>query len=94
MARLAGVPHDVIERAKEVLWTLEQSNSVGQVGPKRGAPLHVPPPAPVTQLTLFEPVANPIVEELAALEVDGMTPLQALTRLAEIQAKAKRQQSK
>jgi len=94
VARLAGLPHEVIERAKEVLWTLEQSNSVGQVGPKSGAPLHVPPPAPVTQLTLFEPVANPIVEELAALEVDGMTPLQALMKLAEIQAKAKRQQGK
>jgi DNA mismatch repair protein MutS len=91
VARLAGLPHEVIERAKEVLWTLEQSNSVGQIGPKRGESLRVPPPAPVVQLTLFEPVANPLVDELAALDVDGMTPLQALMKLSEIQAKARRQ---
>jgi len=94
VARLAGLPHEVIERAKEVLWTLEQSNSVGQIGPKRGTPVNVPPPAPVTQLTLFEPAANPIVEELAALDLDSLTPLQALTKLAEIQARAKQQNRK
>ena len=91
VARLAGLPHEVIERAKEVLWTLEQSDSVGRIGPRRGQPLEVPAPAPPLQLTLFEAMANPLVDELAALDVDGMTPLQALTKLAEIQAKAKRQ---
>jgi DNA mismatch repair protein MutS len=87
VARLAGLPAEVIERAKQVLWTIEQGNSVGML--QRGKSVKPPPPAPAAQLTLFKAASDPIVEELKALDVDGLTPLQALNKLAELQAKAR-----
>jgi hypothetical protein len=44
------------------------------------------------QLTLFGPPApHPVVEELKALDVMGMTPLEALNRLAAIAERAKKE---
>jgi DNA mismatch repair protein MutS len=87
VARLAGLPAEVIERAKQVLWTIEQGNSMGML--QRGKALNVPAPIPVTQLRLFEGASDPLVEELQALELENLTPLQALNKLAELQAKAR-----
>jgi DNA mismatch repair protein MutS len=92
VARLAGLPAEVIERAKQVLWSLEQSNSVGVV-PKRSVSIK-PPPAPRTQLTLFEAVPNPLVDELKELDVESLTPLEALNKLAELRARAQAQDKK
>jgi DNA mismatch repair protein MutS len=92
VARLAGLPQPVLERAKEVLWSLEQSNHIGQ--PKKVAP---PAPAlapPLFQMALFEPKENPLLAELAALDLDDMTPREALSKLAEIQARLKPKQQK
>jgi len=91
VARLAGLPAQVIERAKEVLWSLEQQNSVGKLVPREHA---VTPPVHVTQLALFESAPNPLLQELAALDVEAMTPLEALNKLAEMRAKAKGRESK
>jgi DNA mismatch repair protein MutS len=41
------------------------------------------------QLTLFSAEPDPLVEELKALAVDELTPLEALTRLYELQRKAR-----
>ena len=43
------------------------------------------------QLGLFAPSApNPVLEELAELDVDGMTPVEALNKLSELRARARR----
>jgi len=89
VARLAGLPQEVIERAKQVLWSLEQSNSVG-VLPRRSTALR-PPPAPQAQLTLFEAAPNPLVDELREIDLESLTPLEALNKLAELQARARAQ---
>ena len=96
VARLAGLPHHVLERAKEVLWTLEQSNHIGlsaealaKVERSLSAAKHTHPPT--FQLTMFEQPENPLLTELAALDLDAMTPRDALNKLAEIQAKLKQQ---
>ena len=82
VAELAGMPAPVIERAREVLKTLEESGRTG--ASKRRA-------ASVPQLPLLEPTGPSEVEaELAQIDLDSLTPLQALTRLYEIKAKLRR----
>ncbi len=82
VARLAGLPDAVIRRAHEVLGTLEGEHRVVQ-----GAP---PPPPDPGQLPLFasaEP--HPVVGRLRGLDVNALTPLDALNRLAELQREAR-----
>ncbi len=79
VARLAGVPLKVTQRAKEILKEVENGSAI------RGKDS-----ARYTQLMLFEPEApkeSPIIEELKKLNVDAMTPLEALNALAEMKRK-------
>jgi DNA mismatch repair protein MutS len=73
VGRLAGVPEEVIARAAFILRGLES-----------GAPVVSPPkkerPEP-RQLTLFEPPREKILKELAALDLDRLTPMDALLKL-------------
>jgi DNA mismatch repair protein MutS len=83
VARLAGLPDAVLRRAHEVLGTLEGEHRVVQ-----GAP---PSAADPGQLPLFgsaEP--HPVVDRLRDLDVNALTPLDALNRLAELQREARR----
>ena len=89
VAKLAGLPPAVLERAQQVLQSLEENDQIAEHA--RGlVDKHatIPPPLPRTQLTLFEVVDHPIVEELKALDVDDLTPRQALDMLARLQKKA------
>ncbi|HWO72761.1 MAG TPA: DNA mismatch repair protein MutS [Dehalococcoidia bacterium] len=83
VAELAGMPAAVVDRAREVLRTLEEAGRNGNRGRM---------PAPAPQLALFQPLAEPseVERELAALDLDAMTPLQALTKLYELRAKLPR----
>ncbi len=76
VGRLAGLPDDVIARAREVLRSLEAGHRVAAA------------PSPADQLALFTPAEDPVVAELKALDVDGLTPREALARLAELRQKA------
>jgi len=80
VAQLAGLPRSVIHRAEEVLAELEDGR--GQKAKARG--LRRAEPA---QLPLFAP-ASPLLDELAELDVDSMTPLEALNKLYELKQKA------
>ncbi|MGH7367994.1 MAG: DNA mismatch repair protein MutS, partial [Candidatus Rokuibacteriota bacterium] len=84
VARLAGLPPAVIARAKAILGELERERSGLQaaVGPS------LPAPGPA-QLGLFPPAHDPLLRELAALDLGAMTPLQALNLLAEWQQRLK-----
>ncbi len=81
VAELAGLPSSVVERANEILVTLEQEHRVIPGGP---------PPAPDPgQLGLFaERSPHPTVRELQDLDVDALTPLEALNRLADLKRRA------
>jgi DNA mismatch repair protein MutS len=79
VAELAGMPGAVIQRAREVLASLEET--ARKTAPRRRDE------AP--QLPLLASLPSDIEVELAALDVDGLTPLQALTRLYELKAKLK-----
>ncbi|HZP57579.1 MAG TPA: DNA mismatch repair protein MutS, partial [Dehalococcoidia bacterium] len=78
VAELAGLPKAVVQRAREVLAELEH-------GARNG---HAPAPP---QLPLFAPARaeDPLWLELAALDVDSMTPLEAMTRLYELRERAR-----
>lgn len=82
VARLAGLPAPVITRAREVLKLHERAESQ-QV---REA---VSDPAPSLQLTMFTPLSQRIVDRVAAVDVDGLTPREALNLLAELQRELK-----
>jgi len=88
VARLAGLPEDVIDRARELLAELEGTHTHGGEGlGRRGAhrPRSEPPP---DQLSMF-PVEHPVVDRLRALEPDGLTPREALDLLYELRRSAK-----
>ncbi|HEX78425.1 MAG TPA: DNA mismatch repair protein MutS [Dehalococcoidia bacterium] len=82
VAQLAGLPRSVVYRAQEVLSQLEAD--------RQHKPSPKPPPA--LQLPLLGP-GSPILEELQRLDIDSMTPLEAITKLYELQRKARESQA-
>ncbi len=82
VAQLAGLPERVVRRAREVLETLEGEHRVVPGAPPQTA-------RDPGQLGLFsEPAPDPMFEELRSLEIDTLTPLQALNRLADLKRRA------
>ena len=79
VARLAGLPAAVVARAREVL-KLHERAETQQVA----ASLRDDGAAPM-QMTMFTPLSQRIVDRLAAVDVDGLTPRDALGLLAELQ---------
>jgi len=89
VARLAGIPRDVVERAKEILGGLEGLTLGAGDRPKMA---RAPARGEIQQLTLFDrskeippppPEGDPLREELRALDPDRITPLEALRALTE-----------
>jgi DNA mismatch repair protein MutS len=75
VGRLAGLPAPVVGRAWQVLQLLEAGHHVAHQSPPR------PPDA--AQLGLFAPAApHPLLQELDHLDVDALSPLEALNQLA------------
>jgi DNA mismatch repair protein MutS len=87
VARLAGVPRPVNERAKQILAQLEAEHLDREGRPKIAVKGHRGRGGDL-QLTLFAPTEHPVVEQLRQLDVNSLTPLAALARLAELQAAA------
>jgi DNA mismatch repair protein MutS len=90
VARLAGLPAEVVARAREILTALEQDELA-----RGGRPSLSGAAKPGEQLGLFSapiPVDDELTRRLAGLDVDRLTPIDALTTLAGLvrDAKAKR----
>ena len=85
VARLAGIPRGVNERAKEILSQLE-ANQLNRYGQSKIAPPTKKSGA--IQLTLFQWQENEIVDEIKSLDLTSMTPLQALQLLESMQRRA------
>ena len=81
VARLAGLPAGVIARAREVLKVHERAETQ-QVR-------EASPAAAQMQMTMFTPLSQRIVDRLAEVDVDGLTPREALNLLAELQREMK-----
>lgn len=80
VARIAGVPHGVISRAGVILDTLESDHQDKQGRPT--IPARETTRDGTRQLSLFGPENHPLVDELKDLNLDNMTPLQAMQELA------------
>jgi DNA mismatch repair protein MutS len=80
VARLAGLPQAVIERAKHVLRQHEKQ--------ERQSVQVETTPEPM-QLTIFTPLSQRIVDRIEATDVNSLTPLQALNLLEELQQELK-----
>jgi DNA mismatch repair protein MutS len=80
VAELAGLPKAVVQRARELLIELERGALTPSPSPRgRGKP--------VEQLSLL-PARAPLLDELASLDVDSLSPLDALTKLYELRKRA------
>jgi len=85
VARLAGLPPAVIARARQILAELESlppATTTAAGEPAGSPPAHA-------QLGLFPHASDPLLKELAALDVSALTPLQALNLLADWQQRLK-----
>ena len=83
VARLAGLPRTVVDRAREILQALERDELVRGGRPSISRTDH----GPQQQLGLFQApdaAADRLAERLRALDVDQLTPLAALTLLADL----------
>ena len=80
VAKLAGLPDQVIRRAREVL--AEHESAEQRVSDQLASDELRPPPA--AQLTIFTPLSQPVVERLREVDLDRLTPLEALNLLAEL----------
>jgi DNA mismatch repair protein MutS len=78
VAKLAGLPNEVVERAREVLVQHEFA--------EQQATAHLSPGAtpPAAQLTIFTPLSQPVLEKLREVDLNRLTPLEALNLLAEL----------
>jgi len=87
VAQMAGLPATVVHRAEEVLAGLENGQTQ-QKQRKAVRPRKESPP----QLALFGD-KSPLIEEISQLDIDSMSPLEAITRLYELKRKAMRSDS-
>jgi DNA mismatch repair protein MutS len=90
VARLAGVPREVIERAKEILAQLEEEH-LDNAGRAKIARSTKEPRKTHLQLTLFGPADHPLLDELRQLNVNNLTPIQALQWIGQWQETLKKE---
>ena len=79
VAKLAGLPNEVVVRAREVLAEHESA--------ERQLTGHLTPgaqPERPAQLTIFTPLSQPVLEKLREVDLNRLTPLEALNLLAEL----------
>ncbi|HET9743297.1 MAG TPA: DNA mismatch repair protein MutS [Terriglobales bacterium] len=77
VAKLAGLPNEVIRRARQVL--VDHESQAQPVMKEKGEP------ASAVQLAIFTPLSQHIVDRLKEVDVNRLTPLEALNLLHELQ---------
>lgn len=84
VAKLAGMPYQVLKRAEEILKELEKSRSnqnAGEVQIKKKEPGYQ-----LSFITLDDPLLLDIKDELLDLDINSLTPVEALMKLNEIKS--------
>ncbi len=86
VARIAGVPEEVIARAKEILRNMEKGefDEIGmpRIAQGKNAGMKANP-----QLNLFTDGRDAVLDELRRIDISTMTPLDALNKLSELKEK-------
>ena len=97
VAKLAGLPDTVIERAKEIVNELVNNDitdivrnlSVDTSTKKNNKKIHLDE-VDLTQMSLFDTISDDdIIDELRNVDIGNLTPLEALNKLYELQNKVK-----
>jgi DNA mismatch repair protein MutS len=83
VAELAGVPRALTRRAREILTDLEQRTATEGIKGRRRAMSSPAPEHATMQLTLFAP-PSPVATAIRELDVESLSPLEALTKLFEL----------
>ncbi len=86
VARMAGMPAGVVKRAGEVLRDLEAAREKGVKSPEAQVK-SAPGTIPGVQLSMFQlddPVLKQVRDEIRGLDINSLTPLEALNKLSEI----------
>jgi len=86
VARLAGLPPTVIERSKEILVNLEASEFTIDDRP-RIARKREKPEEPRVQMSMFELIEHPVVQDLRDIDVENLSPIKALLLLDQLRRK-------
>ena len=93
VAQLAGLPRPVVERARELLQQLEEQGSDFELHPRRSARPTArgrsPQPGQIGMFGADVPPPHPALIALRALEVDNLSPIEALTKLYELKRLAR-----
>ena len=89
VARLAGIPDQVIKRSKKILFDIEQGEYATGESACLGIVKEEASRGPV-QLGLFKKPENQIIDKLNQMDISAMTPLEALNVLNELQELSKK----
>lgn len=85
VARMAGMPKNVVSRAKEILVLLEKANrNNGQAKDGKKGISNVQDPIQLSFFQLDDPVLMDIRDEIKNLDINNLTPIEALNKLSEI----------
>ncbi len=90
VARMAGMPKSIVERAAEILKRLESDNVKSNLGSREA--LRNQQQRQGMQLNLFQlddPVLTAMRDDILSLDVDNLTPIAALNKLNELKARLK-----
>jgi DNA mismatch repair protein MutS len=89
VAQLAGIPRAIVRRAQDILADLEADSHPGQRQDRRDA-MRSPAPGQESsiQLTLFAP-PHPAIDALRQLDIESLSPLEAITELFELRKLAR-----
>lgn len=93
VARLAGLPGRVIQRAKKILFAIESGEDCPAASPALGDDTRFEDPEQM-QLNLFRTPDQVVLDRLKQLDISSMTPLEALNMLNELQKAANRKEEK
>ncbi|MDW8106547.1 MAG: DNA mismatch repair protein MutS [Armatimonadota bacterium] len=85
VARMAGVPPEVVQRAEEILREFERRGVQGSLQPPSSESPTVR--RKKLQLTLFEAAEHPVLEALRELDITTLSPIEALMKLDELKRK-------
>lgn len=89
VARLAGIPEEVILRAREILDNLEDVQYTADAVPRLAGGEHGPLAPGRSQLGLFDGGPSEVEREIADMDLDTTTPLGALEKLAELKKRVR-----
>ena len=84
VAQMAGLPNELIFRAKEILAQLENENPLQTPNSAK-----IPIPDDGIQLTMFEIQEAPIIQTLLKLDINRLAPVEALLKLQELTSMAR-----